>query len=408
MQVDLLEVIEEFVGGFGVNMTVIKTPDDEIGDFDLGIRKTFMEEGGIGQTVRHLYSFCREGILYFLNDCFEMEYCLFRIPKEEGQYGEMVLVGPYQKEYVDEYQLNMLVQSHKIPMGLMKELQEYYNAVPVMLLYEPWLAVLTAMAGKLYGGREMEIVRRESIDEYGDMNFFSNPPAEPLAAKLIEERYKAEEELLAAIAQGNMEKALKVHGRFRNFHIAKRYKDPARNFRNLMITANTLYRKAAQAGCVHPVHIDESSCKFAKKIETLMTKTEADRFNLEMIRKYCMLVRNYSLQGYSPLVQKVVNHIDLNLMSDLSLRNLAAEYCVNPSYLSSLFKKEMSVTITAYVNQQRMKQAIRYLNTSNMQIQNIAADVGISDVNYFSKLFKKATGKTPSEYRELILVRTQL
>ena len=35
MQVDLLEVIEEFVGGFGVNMTVIKTPDDEIGDFDL-------------------------------------------------------------------------------------------------------------------------------------------------------------------------------------------------------------------------------------------------------------------------------------------------------------------------------------------------------------------------------------
>lgn len=175
-----------------------------------------------------------------------------------------------------------------------------------------------------------------------------------------------------------------------------------------MITANTLYRKAAQAGCVHPVHIDELSCKFAKKIETLMTKTEADRFNLEMVRKYCMLVRNYSLQGYSPLVQKVVNHIDLNLMSDLSLRNLAAEYCVNPSYLSSLFKKEMSVTITAYVNQQRMKQAIRYLNTSNMQIQNIAADVGISDVNYFSKLFKKATGKTPSEYRELILVRTQL
>ena len=102
MQVDLLEVIEAFVGGFGVNMTVIKTPDDEIGDFDLGIRKTFMEEGGIGQTVRHLYSFCREGILYFLNDCFEMEYCLFRIPKEEGQYGEMVLVGPYQKEYVDD------------------------------------------------------------------------------------------------------------------------------------------------------------------------------------------------------------------------------------------------------------------------------------------------------------------
>lgn len=408
MQVDLLEVTEEFVAGFGVNMTVIKTPDDEIGDFDLGIRKTFMKEGSIGQTVRHLYRICREGALYFLNECFEMEYCLFRIPREESQYGELVLVGPYQKEFVDEYQLNMLVQSHKIPMGLMAELQEYYHAVPVMLLYEPWLAVLTAMVRKLYGGRELEIVLRESLDEYGDTNLVSGPPAEPLAAKLIEERYKVEEELLAAISQGNMEKALKAQRKFRNFQIAKRYKDPARNFRNLMISANTLYRKAAQAGCVHPVHIDELSCKCAKKIETLMTKAEADRFNLEMVRKYCMLVRNYSLQGYSQLVQKVVNHIDLNLMSDLSLRRLAAEYNVNPSYLSSLFKKEMSVTITAYVNQQRMKQAIRYLNTTNMRIQNIAADVGILDVNYFSKLFKKATGKTPTEYRELILVRTQL
>ncbi len=42
------------------------------------------------------------------------------------------------------------------------------------------------------------------------------------------------------------------------------------------------------------VHIDELSCKFAKKIETLMTKTEADRFNLEMVRKYCMLVKLFS------------------------------------------------------------------------------------------------------------------
>ncbi len=60
MQVDLLEVIEAFVGGFGVNMTVIKTPDDEIGDFDLGIRRTFRKEESAGQTVKHLYRICRE------------------------------------------------------------------------------------------------------------------------------------------------------------------------------------------------------------------------------------------------------------------------------------------------------------------------------------------------------------
>lgn len=103
MQVDLLEVTEAFVVSFGVNMTVIKTPDDDIGNFDLGIRRTFRKEESAGQTVKHLYRICREGALYFLDDCFEMEYCLFRIPREESQYGELVLIGPYQKELVDEY-----------------------------------------------------------------------------------------------------------------------------------------------------------------------------------------------------------------------------------------------------------------------------------------------------------------
>lgn len=409
MTVDLLEIMHEFVSSFGVNMTVIQSPDDNIENFDLGIRKAVMDEGILDQIMKRLYSSCKEGILYFVNDYFDISYCIFQIPLEERQYGDFVVIGPYQMDYTDEYQLNMLIQSQRIPVEFMLELQEYYNAVPIICLYESWSLAITAMVRKLYHmSTELKIIQTESHNEYGDINFRSEYPANPLAAKLIEERYKVEEELMKAISQGNVKKALMEHGKIRKFHIAKRYKDSARNFRNLLITANTLCRKAAQAGCVHPVHIDELSCKYAKKIETLMTKAEADRFGVEMIRKYCMLVRNYSLQGYSPMVRKVVNHIDLNIISDLSLKSLASEYNVNPSYLSALFKKEMSVTITAYVNQQRMKQAIRYLNTSNMQIQNIAVNVGISDVNYFSKLFKKSTGKTPSEYREQILVRVQL
>lgn len=115
-----------------------------------------------------------------------------------------------------------------------------------------------------------------------------------------------------------------------------------------------------------------------------------------------MVVNNYSLQGYSPLIQKIVNYIDLNLEADLSLKAVSEKFSLNASYLSDIFKKEVSVTFTSYVNNKRIKQAILYLNSSHMQIQEIAAEVGISDVNYFTKLFKRLIGKTPREYRNSI------
>lgn len=93
----------------------------------------------------------------------------------------------------------------------------------------------------------------------------------------------------------------------------------------------------------------------------------------------------------------------LKSWNDLSLKCLAEEYSVNPSYLSALFKKEMGMTITAFINEQRMKQAVLYLNSTSLRIQTIATEVGFTDLNYFSKVFKKYTGITPSDYRKKIV-----
>ncbi len=179
-------------------------------------------------------------------------------------------------------------------------------------------------------------------------------------------------------------------------------------YRNFLITANTLYRKAAEMGGVHPYLIDKVSCALAKKIETVCTRAEYSHFNREMIRRYCMLVQNYSFQKYTPLVRKAMNYIELNISQGVSLKNLSEELNVNASYLSTVFKKEMGQTVTEYINQRRVEIAILYLNTSSMQIQDIAFRVGICDVNYFSKVFKKITGMTPTKYREKVLSATKM
>ena len=72
-----------------------------------------------------------------------------------------------------------------------------------------------------------------------------------------------------------------------------------RDVKNMLIVANTLLRKAAESGGVHPVYIDQLSGALAVKIERVADTVEANRLGLEMLRRYCRLVRNDAHSGCS-------------------------------------------------------------------------------------------------------------
>ena len=93
----------------------------------------------------------------------------------------------------------------------------------------------------------------------------------------------------------------------------------------------------------------------------------------------------------------IANHLDL----PLSLKDVADSLNVNPSYLSTQFKKETGVTVTDYIRAQKIEYASILLTTTSRQVQEVAEAVGFYDVQYFSKLFKKEKGSTPSTYRQI-------
>ena len=72
---------------------------------------------------------------------------------------------------------------------------------------------------------------------------------------------------------------------------------------------------------------------------------------------------------------------------------------VKSSYLSTLFKKEMGMPLTEYVNRCRVEHAQKLLIGTNMPIKTIAIQCGISDVYCFNRLFKQITGTSPGNYR---------
>ena len=325
-----------------------------------------------------------------------MEYCQIRIPEKERGYGEYLILGPYRDGRLDESKVRTLMTQAGVPEEYAADIREYSNAVPSDVNISVLRELCMMAAGFLYSGRT---VRTEYVRQMmPDRRDLQDAQENALSHKFIEQRYGVEAKLLEAVQKGNTEEALRQLNLIGKYQLAPRYKDPIRDMRNVLISCNTLCRKAAESGGVHPVYVDDLSRRFAVSTETVSSGREWMKLMTEMVKSYCLLVRNYSLLGHSPVVQRVVSHINRNLSEDLSLKWLAAKYTVNASYLSTLFRKEMGMTLTDYVSRQRIRYAILLLDSTDLQVQQIATECGICDVNYFRKLFKKITGKTPAEY----------
>lgn len=107
----------------------------------------------------------------------------------------------------------------------------------------------------------------------------------------------------------------------------------------------------------------------------------------------------------SELVTHAIKIIEDSLSnSELSLKSIAQDLYVNPSYLCRVFKREARENITDYILQLRIKRSIEYLKNTNLKAYEIAEKVGISDSHYFSILFKKQVGKSIQEYKKQYFV----
>ncbi|WP_418667651.1 response regulator transcription factor [Allofournierella sp.] len=97
--------------------------------------------------------------------------------------------------------------------------------------------------------------------------------------------------------------------------------------------------------------------------------------------------------------RKILDEVNHNFV-DVSFQGLCEKYCINASYLSQLFKKEIGVTFTSYLTGLRIQYAKELLETTPMRINEITEKVGYGFDYNFTKIFKKETGFTPREYRE--------
>lgn len=99
------------------------------------------------------------------------------------------------------------------------------------------------------------------------------------------------------------------------------------------------------------------------------------------------------------LFEAVRSYIDDNYASALSRESVAQVFYISPNYLSHLFQKSGSLGFNEYLNYTRLEQAKALLKGYDLKVKEVAHTCGFVDSNYFCRLFRKNTERSPSEYR---------
>lgn len=403
-----LKFFKKLVKNLHLQFNVFDGSNEKIPEFDYGIRRLIYNESDYRKLFSVPAHADKENTIYRIQDEFFCKYICFQLPDKDPHVSH-ILIGPYANQDISKAALLQLADRFSLSPAQFNQLEKYYSDLPFIVDEESLFALVDTFGEYLWGSMDNFVV--ETVEKHMPDHVVpvasrpdSNEPEDAFVTmNILEKRYEYENQLIHAISQGLLQKAELAMKSSSILTVEQRVPDPVRNIKNYCIIMNTLLRKGAEQGSVHPLHIDSLSSKFARKIEQLTTVEGGLSLQKEMVHKYCLLVKNHSMKGYSLLVQKVITRIDSDLTADLSLKTQADYLNVNASYLSTLFKKETGVTLTDYVNKRRVDYAVFLLNTTNMQIQNIAQYCGIPDVNYFTKIFKKYIGKTPKEYRGEIL-----
>lgn len=142
-----------------------------------------------------------------------------------------------------------------------------------------------------------------------------------------------------------------------------------------------------------------------KKWEPFMEdkQTEFDVIS-QIIGEDNVLTENHERKRIHPSIQKILVFIGKNFATEITVQEIAEEFRLNESYLSALFKKEVGINLSNYLQRYRVYRAMELLKNSDLRINEIAYKVGYQNPSYFTEQFKKIYNITPSEIRKECLL----
>ncbi len=402
-----LELFSQAVTALNVGCHIIYKDHSNLSQTDNGLRLRLYEDYNYQPLQIFLEQYITSGKIVRYHDSFEMFYILLHLPSEylHDYESPHFVIGPYLETRFLPETIRQIMERLGLPKQLFDDIRLFYASTPVLADIESFESLVVKLSQGLF---HTEYTVSHLPDE-GELLMEHSPMILKLrrnpeiSVSTIEERYRVENQMLEAVSKGDENRAHELHQKFQTFQLRPRTENALLNKKHGVIILNTLFRKAVEAGGVHPLYIDDLSGKFAILINEARSERELDHLSADMLHKYCLMVKNHSMTGYSQVVKDVISYIDFHYAEDLSLAFFAEMCSMSKNYLSALFKKEAGITLTDYIHQVRLRRAITLINSSSLSVTTVAASCGYNDINYFTRIFKRTYGMSPKQYQKSIL-----
>lgn len=177
--------------------------------------------------------------------------------------------------------------------------------------------------------------------------------------------------------------------------------DPLRNQKYLTVVSIAMACRAAIQGGVDAKRAYDISDLYIRQMDVMEDIEKIQCLERDMFAFYLKEVMSLAKKrSFSKPVSLCLDYIYNHLHEPVTVQALAELTGLNPSYLSSLFKKEMGQSISEYIMSKKMEAArnmLRYTDSTSAEISTI---LNFSSQSHFIRTFKKHTGDTPKQYRE--------
>lgn len=121
-----------------------------------------------------------------------------------------------------------------------------------------------------------------------------------------------------------------------------------------------------------------------------------------VMNRYMDSMFGYADARHANIIHRCIQYVGTNYGGKITLEQVARMVYLSPPYLSRIFKKETGITFNEHLNSVRISKAKELLRHPDLRLTDIALLVGYEDQSYFTKVFKRLAGSSPSQYRNQI------
>ncbi len=211
--------------------------------------------------------------------------------------------------------------------------------------------------------------------------------------------YYLERKLVNEIKRGMEKQSLETLDAINSLERATLANNPLRSLKNSLIASCTLFSRAALEANVHPEDVFSLSDVIILEIENINNFKALQDYEYHMVKTFIKIINQERVRSHSLPITRMINYIHENITEKISLDLLAQLIKKSPQYLSAEFKNEVGINVTEYIQLQKIENSKDFLEFTNMSIHEIANLFNFCNTGYYTNVFKKHIGMTPSIYR---------